>query len=508
MGIFVATTFSRTSSRAALPALGLICAAGLAARLLMAFAFPTVAHPDEIFQILEQSSRIATGRGLIPWEFADGARSWFAPGLFVPVFVLARWLGATPEETLGAVTILVSLASLVPVVCAYILVERHHDPRAGLAAAAVVALWSDLVFLSAHPVIDSIALIPFAALLAVGYRVESLDRRRLCWSGALIALVFVLRPQLAPALAIAGICFARARPVPMMTIAMAGVPVILLVFGLLDWATWGAPFYSIAVYLETNLGGVSSRFGESGPLFVLGEMRAWSWSLPLLVACVAVGARRMPLAAVLMVAIALPFSLIGHKELRFFLPAIYLFFVLAGAGTTVVQDEASARWPRLRGVLGGALLLFWIAADLTAFRAPTVRAARGEYDGAVAILPVVNADPHICGVALDPAKWWATGYVRLRRDLHYFTLPAAPLTTGLRHYNAVIALPETTRLGELRAAGFRRGACRGEFYRVCLYTRPTGCADHGDALLRADNPYVDPILARMRIRAFQDRLAP
>lgn len=508
MGTFLATTLSRKSPSVALPALGLICAAGLAARLLMAWALPTVAHPDEIFQILEQSSRIVTGRGLIPWEFADGARSWFAPGLFVPVFMLARWLGATPEETLAAVTILVSLASLVPVVCAYIFVERHHDPRAGLAAAAAVALWSDLVFLTAHPVIDTIALVPFAVLLAVGYRAEPLDRRSLCWSGVLIALVFVLRPQLAPALAIAGLCFARARLVPMAMIAAAGLPVILLIFGLLDWATWGAPFYSIAVYFKTNLGGVSSRFGESGPLFVMGEMRRWSWGFPFLIAFAVLGARRMPLAAVLMLAIALPFSLIGHKELRFFLPALYVFFALAGVGSTVVHDAARARFPRLGTVIGVTLLLFWVAADLAAFRAPTVRTARGEYDGAVAILPVVNADPHICGVALDPAKWWATGYVRLRHDLHYFTLPAAPLATGLRQYNAVIALPETTRLGELRAAGFRRGACRGEFYRVCLYTRPTRCADHGDALLRADNPYVDPILARMRIRAFQGRLAP
>jgi phosphatidylinositol glycan class B len=508
MRIVPAPPASRGSPGAALPTLALICAAGLVGRVVMAWAFPTVAHPDEIFQILEQANRIASGRGLIPWEFADGARSWFVPGLFVPVFWLGRWLGAAPEVTLGAVTVLTALASLVPVICAYIIVARHHDRRAGLAAAAAVALWSDMVFLTAHPVIDTIALVPFAMLLAIGYRAEPLGRGALCWCGVLIAVVFVVRPQLAPALAVAGLVFARARPRAIAIMAAAGLPVILLILGLLDWLTWGAPFYSIALYFKTNLGGVSRQFGEAGPLFLVGEIRRWSWGFPLLLALAVLGARRMRFVVMLMIAVAVPFSLIGHKELRFFLPAIYLFLMLAGVGATVVQDEIAARLPRWKTLIGVAILLCWIAADVTAFRQPTVRTARGEYDGAVAILPVVNADPHICGVALDPAKWWATGYVRLRGDLHYYTLPATRLAGEPHRFNAVIALPESTRLAELRAAGFQRGACRGEFYRVCLYTRPTGCAGHGDRLLQADNPYVDPILARMRVRPFLGRLAP
>src|SRR5258708_28447258 len=58
-----------------------LCAIAIALRLYFAFASPSIAHPDEIFQNQEQAHRLVYGYGIVPWEFREGVRSWILPGL-------------------------------------------------------------------------------------------------------------------------------------------------------------------------------------------------------------------------------------------------------------------------------------------------------------------------------------------------------------------------------------------------------------------------------------------
>src|ERR1700722_218907 len=68
--------------------LGLLALAMLV-RLVAIVAFPSLHHPDENFQLLEQAHRIAFGYGVVPWEFRDGIRSPVLPYALAALF----WLG-------------------------------------------------------------------------------------------------------------------------------------------------------------------------------------------------------------------------------------------------------------------------------------------------------------------------------------------------------------------------------------------------------------------------------
>ena len=57
-----------------------VLALGALPQLWLAVSDQGVFWPDEIYQSLEQAHRFAFGFGVIPWEFAEGARSWLLPG--------------------------------------------------------------------------------------------------------------------------------------------------------------------------------------------------------------------------------------------------------------------------------------------------------------------------------------------------------------------------------------------------------------------------------------------
>ena len=66
-------------------------AIGLAGALLRwhLFAPYDIGYPDEIMQYLEQARRLATGAGIVPWEYRYGARN----GIVAQVLALPWWLG-------------------------------------------------------------------------------------------------------------------------------------------------------------------------------------------------------------------------------------------------------------------------------------------------------------------------------------------------------------------------------------------------------------------------------
>ena len=61
----------------------------------------SIFHPDQIYQSLEQAHRLAFKVGFIPWEFRDGARSWFFSGLVAGMWQGLDWLGV--KSSIGLV---------------------------------------------------------------------------------------------------------------------------------------------------------------------------------------------------------------------------------------------------------------------------------------------------------------------------------------------------------------------------------------------------------------------
>ena len=64
-----------------------------AARARLAWWSPSAISPDEVFQTVEQGFRIVHGRGVVPWEFREGLRSWVFPGFLAAVLAVGDLVG-------------------------------------------------------------------------------------------------------------------------------------------------------------------------------------------------------------------------------------------------------------------------------------------------------------------------------------------------------------------------------------------------------------------------------
>jgi hypothetical protein len=185
-------------------------------------------------------------------------------------------------------------------------------------------------------------------------------------AGFLLGLCCVLRLQLAPAIAIAGIALCRRAPARWRAGLLAGaVPV--LGAGLLDWASWGEPFRSffLNVYLNLFRGVAAQEFGASPPVFFITNLSLdWLWTLPVMMFCAWRGARVLPVAGLAGLAVVLTHSAIAHKEFRFIFPAIGLAVPLAGVGLAglleALKPRAALAWAAGALAFAGPLCSPWL----------------------------------------------------------------------------------------------------------------------------------------------------
>ena len=108
--------------------LAAICVLAVMLRMTMAIVFPGYEYADEIYMAWEQAHRLAFGYGIIPWEFAEGVRSYILPGVMAGVFRAAEFV--RPGSYLLATRLVLSLLSLVPVCCSWGILRRFAGPRA------------------------------------------------------------------------------------------------------------------------------------------------------------------------------------------------------------------------------------------------------------------------------------------------------------------------------------------------------------------------------------------
>jgi hypothetical protein len=302
-------------------------------RLAIALAFPNVVAFDEVFQNLEQAHRLVFGQGIVPWEYQVGLRSWLIPLLLAGPMALARLVSANPLVGLVFIRVLLVLASLPIVWCATLWGEKFHGRQGAWIAGLFTAFWPDLWLMAPHPLEEVLAADIFVPAI---FLVESAPAslRKVALGGFLLGLCLVLRLQLAPAIALAGIALCR-RDFGRWRAGLLGGLVPVLMAGGLDWVTWGEPFRSffLNVYLNVFLGVAAHEFGASPAWFfpfIMGL--AWLWTLPVMIYVTWRGARHLKVAGFAILLIFVTHSLISHKEFRFVFPAVAVAVPLAGIG--------------------------------------------------------------------------------------------------------------------------------------------------------------------------------
>ena len=126
--------------------LGGILAVALGLRVGLALLAPNVHHPDEIFQVLEPAHRLWFDWGIVSWEWRDGVRSWFFPGLVAGLMALTDGATDGPDDYLAAIAIVLSTLSLSVVVVGFLLGHRLFGLPGAIITGGLCAVWPDLVY--------------------------------------------------------------------------------------------------------------------------------------------------------------------------------------------------------------------------------------------------------------------------------------------------------------------------------------------------------------------------
>lgn len=357
----------------------------LALRLAVAILFPNTYAPDEIFQYLGQAHRLVYGQGVVPWEYQIGLRSWLIPLLLALPMALAHGLGSSPALGLMLIRILLCLGALPIVWCAGRWGERFYGAGGAWAAGLLAALWPDLWLMAPHPLEEALSADLFVpAIYLVEISRGRRDLRLLPQAAFLLGLVFVMREQLAPAVAVAGIFLCGRQPRRwLVALPVAALPVLCA--GLLDWFTWGEMFRSFWMNIDLNLIlGVASHYFDSAPpsYYLLNLLYDWLWGALFLAYFAWRGSRKLPVAGLAAVTVVIVHSCIAHKELRFIFPATALLVPLAGVGLATIGagrpmiQKALLAAGLLSGPYASPLLYMMLPWQVSAYRLYSALAAQ------------------------------------------------------------------------------------------------------------------------------------
>ena len=452
----------------------LLCLGAAAVRIATSSLLPNVAHPDETFQYLEQAYRLVTGQGLIPWEYQVGARSWLLPWIITPAIAFAHLISPDPVVLRIIVASFLSILSTGTVIAAYriglVAGGRVHALFAGL----LTAYWAEIVQLSPHMLADTISAITLIAALAFGARLSRSTSRELLWAGIMFGLTIIVRPQLGPACAVAGLIIAGLVPSRRWLIMASGVLAPIALLGLTDWLTWGSPFHSVLLYVRVNSGGMADLYGTAPQgWYVANEAMIWGLALPVVILGVVFGARRAPLPLAAALIVVATFSAVSHKEWRFIFPALPLLFAVGGIGTVefarLAADRFGGGFTRRRLFIAAGLL--WIGLSVLSGVRGMMRPLWLQDAGAIHALDHASADPAACAIGIDaPEQWAHSGLVRIRPDMRLYE--AVPAATP--QFNYILSFASGQTRNRYAASGFRQISCAAD--GACLYRRPGGCA--------------------------------
>lgn len=462
-----------------------LLAFALALHLAVGLCLPNIFYADEVLQAVEPAYRALSGWGMIAWEWEAGARSWLLPGALVGAMWPA-YLAFGPGPSLyAAVVVFCALTALIGVAGAYA-TGRQFGRMDALCAAFAVATWHELVFFRLHPFSESVA--SSVLLAALCFAVRPTSPRSYALAGFLLMSTLVLRMHLAPAVAIAGLwsLWRGSLPRGWFYLGLGALPP-LAVAGLVDWATWGAPFSSYVANFRFNIvESGADQFGVSPATAYIRELLARYGAFAAIYAALALlGARRTPLPLLVAGAIILTHSLVAHKEYRFILPAIAALTLSAGLGIGVMAAWVTAHAPKRAPVYAAALAV-WTAASVSG--AGEAQIHNRDWTNLRVLYQAfwrVGAERDACGVGLiGMAPFWTPGSSALPRNMPLYAERGAVaqhaeaynilIAYGASAYNPTTFMPYD--IYPVIPARFEERQCfQGPGQTACVYRREGDC---------------------------------
>ena len=240
-----------------------VLAAGLALRLTGAVGSDWVMRPDALMQYLEQAHRLVFGYGFVPWEFRYGARTWLIPVIPAAPLWLAKTLGwESPAIYIPLVNSWNALISMAIPLGMFFYCRRMAGETAARWALVFGCFWHEFIVFAPQALAEcySAACIFSAVALAFGRP----QKWRLLPAGFLLGLALAIRPPYAPLVAVLGMFWLATLPRWLWIFPLAGGAGGLLLWGLVDYLTWGGWWASLINNLQFNKI-VFASWGERPP---------------------------------------------------------------------------------------------------------------------------------------------------------------------------------------------------------------------------------------------------
>ncbi|HSW70623.1 MAG TPA: hypothetical protein VLH77_01430 [Gammaproteobacteria bacterium] len=453
------------------------------ARLLPVFVFPSIHHPDEIFQTLEPAHRLIYGYGIVSWEWIYGSRSWLVSGILAGIMKISGLLGNGPSSYLSLIGILLAALSATTALCAFFWGNKQYGLGGGILSGIFLAIWIDAVYFGPRTLTDAIS----AHLLVIGLYLLSVNplkknAYRFIFAGFLLVISMLLRIQLTPAILfiLGWFWFSTPSSKQKRPALFLGCLVALIFYGALDAFTWDYPFESVWRNLKINLQlGASHYFGLQ-PWFYYFDLLFlfWKETFLFLLLLAWLSLRDFPQILLGAALILFPLSFIAHKEWRFLYPAVLLFILSASLGLARLQNLLTKQWIE-RGftaaiVQGGtclALFLVMLLLSLYLVTSPSYQSLWTESADQLRASRTVAKLKGVCGIALEVPPLGTGGYSFMHQNvpLYWANIQSLRINTKkAQAFNTVISIDTLP----WPVPGYRKIAC---FNQVCVQQRPGRC---------------------------------
>lgn len=207
-------------------------------RLCIALMRTDMVWPDEHFQTLEPAGHAVFGFGLLSWEWLKEYRSWIGPGFFVPLFYFLKLLGVTGGmiPVYAARVMLAIFSGLLVLPLSKICDDLKINSTSKWIALGLFAIHPSLLLWGPTTLSDTIITFIYWSLLA--YSIGKLNRPILI--GFLMSIPFLFKIQsLVFTLTFIAILFVKSKSIQNLAKHLAGVLLAFLVYGLVDFFTYG-----------------------------------------------------------------------------------------------------------------------------------------------------------------------------------------------------------------------------------------------------------------------------
>lgn len=461
----------KTSSK--LLAAGLVVGLGL--RIWLAVSDDGIYWPDEIYQSFEPAHRLLFGYGMVPWEFAEGARNWAFPGMVAGLLKALSLLSSEPQFYIRATKCAFGILGTIAALGTYRLARTAGaSTQAAAAAGFAYALAGPVIYFAPRAMNENVA-----AVLLVWGGAWLLDKNqppawRLAGAGLLsIAIMFRLHSSVLVAVCGGVLLFRKEWWVCLGFIFVQTLG--LLILGGLDALTWGhladarfgGWFHSVVRYIQFNW--IEEKASDWGVLEKTYYLKTIYTAMPafalLLAASVLLSVKKaFWLGCGVLFFVGLH-STVPHKEFRFLVPVFPWLFAMLFCCVDLRSNRV--RWAAF-------ILLVIVAVHSASVHRRLTFGQLGAYpdkpmtsayddNGAVnRLLLAAHNLPDLCGLRVDAAHLgWTGGYSYLHRDVPLYHQGQPALETGYFNYAIVHdeLSPAVAREGPFALVKTRSGSC-------------------------------------------------